>query len=44
VANLLLYHTEDRNLVQRKARYTAEGAPFFDGNLLVPDDLEAFDL
>lgn len=44
VANLLLYHTEDRNLAQRKALYTAEGAPFFDGNLLVPDDLEAFDL
>ena len=28
-ANLLLYHTEDRNLAQRKALYTAEGAPFF---------------
>ena len=30
--------------VSGKALYTAEGAPFFDGNLLVPDDLEAFDL
>lgn len=44
VANLILYHTEDRNLANRKALYTAEGAPFFGGNLLVPDDLEEFEL
>lgn len=44
VANLLLYHTEDRNLAHRKSLYCAEGAPFFGGRLLVPDDLEAFAL
>lgn len=44
VSNLILYHTEDRNLANRKALYTAEGKPFFGGNLLVPDDLEEFDL
>lgn len=44
VANLILYHTEDRNLANRKALYTAEGALFFGGNLLVPDDLEEFEL
>lgn len=40
VENLLLYHTEDKALSQRKIRYTAEGKPYFHGNLYVPDDLE----
>jgi len=44
VVNLILYHTEDRNLANRKALYIAEGQPFFAGNLLVPDDLEEFEL
>ncbi|MDO4261097.1 MAG: MBL fold metallo-hydrolase [Eubacteriales bacterium] len=38
--NLILYHTEDRNLRERRARYTAEGERYYHGNLLVPDDLE----
>lgn len=40
--NLVLYHTEDKTLASRKAAYTAEGTPYFGGNLLVPDDLDAF--
>ena len=44
VKNLILYHTEDGDIVTRKARYTAEGQPHFSGNLLVPDDLEVIDL
>lgn len=40
VENLLLYHTEDQHLSERKALYTAEGRGFFHGNLYVPDDLE----
>lgn len=40
VQNLLLYHTEDRNLAQRKELYTAEGKCFFSGKLWIPDDLE----
>ncbi len=44
VRNLLLYHTEDRNLAQRKALYTAEGSRYFSGNLYVPDDLETIEL
>lgn len=42
--NLILYHTEDKNLARRKALYTAEGAPLFSGNLFVPEDLETFEL
>ena len=44
VKNLLLYHTEDRNLPRRKAMYVEEGAPHFSGNLFVPDDLETVEL
>jgi ribonuclease Z len=38
--NLILYHTEDKNILKRKQLYTAEGAEYFHGNLFVPDDLE----
>ena len=44
VKNLLLYHTEDKNLSTRKEKYTAEGSPYFSGNLYVPDDLEVLNL
>ena len=44
VKNLLLYHTEDTNLMQRKATYTAEAKSVFGGNVCVPDDLEVIDL
>lgn len=44
VKNLLLYHTEDKNIRDRKALYTAEGARYYSGNLFVPDDLETFTL
>ena len=44
VRNLLLYHTEDTDLAHRKARYTGEGRRYFSGRLLVPDDLESFEL
>lgn len=40
VQNLLLYHTEDKNLPYRKALYTEEGKRYFTGKLFVPDDLE----
>ena len=42
VKNLLLYHTEDRNLLHRKELYYEEGRKYFSGNLLIPDDLETF--
>ena len=44
VPNLVLYHTEDRNIKNRKALYMAEGREYYHGNLLVPDDLETFEL
>ncbi len=44
VKNLLLYHTEDRNLSTRRADYTAEAARHFKGNIFVPDDLEVVNL
>lgn len=40
VKNLLLYHTEDKNIKNRKELYTDEGKRFYTGNLWVPDDLE----
>ena len=40
VENLLLYHTEEKNLTRRKKLYTAEGRPYFSGGLFVPDDLD----
>ena len=40
VKTLLLYHTEDANLAERKERYTKEAMQMFDGAVLVPDDLE----
>ncbi|MGL4411926.1 MAG: MBL fold metallo-hydrolase [Bacteroidales bacterium] len=40
VRNLILYHTEDKNLKERKRLYTLEASQYFDGTICVPDDLE----
>ncbi|AND85541.1 MBL fold metallo-hydrolase [Clostridium tyrobutyricum] len=44
VENLLLYHTEDKNITNRKKLYTKEGSEYFSGNLYIPDDLENIDI
>lgn len=44
VQNLLLYHTEDKNIAHRKELYIAEGKRYYSGNLYVPDDLEHIEL
>lgn len=44
VQNLLLYHTEDKNLARRKELYTAEGRQYYSGRLWIPDDLETIDI
>lgn len=44
VKNLILYHTEDKNISRRKELYTAEGRQYYSGNLLIPDDLERIEL
>ncbi len=40
VKNLLLYHTEDKNLLLRKELYQNEGRKYFSGTIFVPEDLE----
>ena len=42
VTNLILYHTEESHLKDRKKLYTREGEAFYHGNLYVPDDKEFF--
>lgn len=44
VKNLLLYHTEDRNLATRKEMYRQEGLRYYHGSLWIPDDLETITL
>ena len=44
VRNLVLYHTEDSDIRNRKARYTDEGIRYYTGNLYVPDDLEVIEV
>lgn len=40
VKNLILYHTEDTHMRERKALYSAEGRQYYKGNLFVPNDGE----
>ena len=44
IPNLILYHTEDKNIARRKELYLAEGKPHFSGKLYVPEDLEVIPL
>lgn len=44
VRNLVMYHTEDHTLLTRKATYAAEAATAFAGTILVPNDLECFEV
>ena len=44
VKNLLLYHTEDRNLSNRRELYREEGQRYYHGVLWIPDDLDAIEL
>lgn len=40
IPNLVLWHTEDKNLTCRKEAYLAEGQEYYHGNLYVPMDGE----
>lgn len=42
IPNLILYHTEQTHLPERKQLYTQEGKAFYNGNLQVPDDGQIF--
>lgn len=44
VPHLVLWHTEETHLAQRKALYSAEGRQFYNGDLYVPDDLDVISL
>ena len=44
VKHLVLYHTEDTNLATRAATYSAEAAQYYRGPILVPNDLDSFEL
>lgn len=44
VKNVILYHTEDKNYGKRKALYIEEGKKYFDGNIIIPDDMETIKL
>ena len=42
--HLVLWHTEDKHIAERKALYSAEAREFYTGDLYVPDDLETIRL
>ena len=44
IPNLVLWHTEEKNLSRRKELYTREGKQVYTGNLLVPEDGEIISL
>lgn len=44
VKNLILYHTEEKTLANRKENYTREAAENFKGRIFIPDDLEVIEL
>ena len=44
MSHLVLWHTEDKHLAQRKALYTAEAREAYGGDVYVPDDLDVIGL
>lgn len=44
IKNLLLYHTEDKNIKNRKKLYLKEANKYFCGGIFIPDDLESIEL
>jgi len=44
IPNLVIWHTEDSHLENRRMLYTGEGSAYYDGNLYIPDDLDVIRL
>ena len=44
IKNLVLWHTEEDNLQNRRKLYTNEAKQYFKKNIIVPDDLEIIEL
>lgn len=42
--NLLVWHTEDNDLANRKRLYTQEAKKYFKGNVYVPEDLDVIEI
>ena len=40
VKNVVLWHTEDSDMQNRKEKYTKEAMQYYYGNIYVPNDLE----
>lgn len=44
IKNLVLYHTEESHGINRKDLYENEGKKYFNGNVIVPDDMEEIEV
>ena len=44
IKNLILYHTEDTHKDDRKELYTNEAQTYFNGKVIVPNDLETIEI
>lgn len=44
VGNLIVYHTEDQNMKERKNSYTIDISKYYDGKIYVPEDLESIEI
>ncbi len=44
IKNLILYHTEDSHYQNKKELYTIEAQKYFNGNVIVPNDLETINI
>ena len=44
IKNLILYHTEESHKERRKELYTKEAQEYFNGNVIVPNDLEIIEI
>lgn len=44
IKNLILYHTEESHRENRKSFYTNEAQSYFNGNVIVPNDLEIIEI
>lgn len=44
IKNLILYHSEDENIINRKELYAKEGLKYFTGKLFIPNDLESIEI
>ena len=44
VENVILSHTVDTDLANRKKIFTQDAKQYFDGNVFVPDDLEIIEI